>query len=103
MRATFSIIAAGTDVLNPVQGPAGGRTPREWKDKARGRLSLWGGGVDSQHTLPLGTVAEIEREVGRNVATLAEGGGYVFANIHNLLAEVSPEKIVALYHAAAAS
>lgn len=94
------IIQTGTDILNPVQWPAGSRTPRQWKDKVRGKMSLWGGGIDSQHTLPLGTLADVQREVARNVATLTEGGGYVFANIHNLLAEISPEKIIAIYRAA---
>jgi glucosamine 6-phosphate synthetase-like amidotransferase/phosphosugar isomerase protein len=35
------------------------------------------------------------------VAILAKDSGYVFANIHNLLADVPPEKIIALYRAAA--
>jgi len=95
------IVQSGTDILNPVQWPAGGRTPRQWKDRVRGKMSLWGGGVDSQHTLPLGTVDDVRREVARNVAELRTDGGYVFANIHNLLAEVPPEKIIALYRAAA--
>ena len=49
------IIESGFDIVNPVQWPAGGHSYREWKDKARGRITLWGGGVNSQHTLPLGT------------------------------------------------
>ena len=97
------IIQTGTDILNPVQWPAGGRSPRDWKDRVRRKMSLWGGGVDSQHTLPLGTIAEIEQEVARTVRVLAADGGYVFANIHNLLAEIPPEKIIALYRAAAAA
>jgi len=96
------IMATGTDILNPVQWPAGGHTLREWKDKVRGKMALWGGGIDSQHTLPRGTLADIEREVPQNVAALAAGSGYVFANIHNLLADIAPEKIIALYRAAAA-
>ena len=95
------IVESGTDILNPVQWPAGGHSPRQWKDKVRRKMSLWGGGIDSQHTLPLGTVADLEREVPQNVAALSEDGGYVFANIHNLLAEVSAEKVIALYRAAA--
>lgn len=93
------LIESGIDILNPVQWPAGGHTPAEWKAKAKGKLSFWGGGCNAQHTLPRGTIAEIEREVREVVPVLAEGGGYVFANIHNLLAEVSPEKIIALYRA----
>ena len=56
------VMEAGFDVLNPVQWSAGGRSWREWKDACRGRLALWGGGVNTQRTLPLGTVAEVERE-----------------------------------------
>jgi uroporphyrinogen decarboxylase len=95
------IVQSGTDILNPVQWPAGGHSPREWKDKVRGRVALWGGGVDSQHTLPLGTLAEVEAEVARTVPVLARDSGYVFCNIHNLLAEVPPEKVIALYRTAA--
>jgi uroporphyrinogen decarboxylase len=97
------LIESGIDVLNPVQWPAGKHTPREWKDKVRRRMSFCGGGVDSQHTLPLGSLEEIEREIAQTVPILAEDGGYIFANIHNLLAEVVPEKIVAIYRAAAAA
>jgi uroporphyrinogen decarboxylase len=97
------IMETGTDILNPVQWPAGGHTPQQWKDKVRGKMSFWGGGVDSQHTLPLGSIADIEREVAQNVATLSKDSGYVFANIHNLLSEVSPEKIIALYRTAGLS
>ncbi|MBS0662606.1 MAG: hypothetical protein JSR48_05035 [Verrucomicrobia bacterium] len=95
------IVASGTDILNPVQWPAGGHSPAQWKEKVRGRMALWGGGVDSQHTLPLGSVADVEREVARNVRILGDGGGYVFANIHNLLADIPPAKIIAMYRAAA--
>jgi len=97
------IMETGTDILNPVQWPAGGHSPQQWKDKVRGKMSFWGGGVDSQHTLPLGSIADIEREVAQNVATLGKDSGYVFANIHNLLSEVSPEKIIALYRTAGLS
>ncbi len=63
---------------------------------------MWGGGVDTQHTLPLGGVSDIEREVTEIVEYMAQDGGYVFCAIHNLLAEIPGEKIVALYRAAAA-
>lgn len=94
------IIEGGFDILNPVQWTAGGHSFREWKQMCRGRIALWGGGVDTQRTLPLGTVAEVEREVSEIVACFAGGGGYVFNSIHNILAEVAPEKIVAMYRAA---
>ncbi len=94
------LVETGTDILNPVQWSAGGYSAGQWKARVKGKMSLWGGGVDSQHTLPLGTVAEIEREVRATVAALAEGSGYVFCNVHNLLAEIPPEKVIALYRTA---
>lgn len=93
------LIESGIDILNPVQWPAGGHTPAQWKAKSKGKLTFWGGACNAQHTLPRGSIAEIQREVREVVPTLADGGGYIFANIHNLLAEVSPEKIIALYRA----
>lgn len=91
---------AGFDVLNPVQWTAGGHSYQEWKDRARGRLALWGGGVNSQGTLPLGSPAEVAREAGAVVEYMQRDGGYVFCNIHNILAEIAPENIIAMYQAA---
>jgi uroporphyrinogen decarboxylase len=93
------IIESGFDVLNPVQWSAGGHTYREWKDKARNRIALWGGSVNSQVTLPHGSLEDIQAEAQQVAGYLQQDGGYVFCNIHNLLAEVPPEKIIALYRA----
>ena len=96
------IIESGFDIVNPVQWPAGGHSFREWKDKARKRITLWGGGVNSQHTLPLGSVADVAREAAEVVDYMKQDGGYVFCNIHNLVAEIPPDKIIAMYRAAGA-
>ena len=97
------VIEAGFDILNPVQWPAGGHSPQEWKDKARGRLALWGGGVNAQATLPLGSEEDVACEARQTARILGEGGGYVFCNIHNILAEIAPEKVIAMYRAAVES
>ncbi len=91
---------SGFDVMNPVQWTAGGRSYKEWKDKARGKIALWGGGVDSQGTLPLGSVEDVEKQVAEVASYLAGGSGYVFNGIHNILAEIEPEKIIAMYRVA---
>ncbi len=93
-------IESGFDVINPVQWTAGSEGYRAWKDKTRGRMTLWGGGVQTQKTLPLGTLEEVEQEVNEVVNCLRQDGGYVFAAIHNLLAEIPGDKIVAMYRAA---
>ncbi len=97
------VIEAGFDALNPVQWCAGRHSYQEWKDKARGRIALWGGGINSQVTLPLGTVNDVEREVSEVVNYMKQDSGYVFCNIHNILAEIAPEKVIAMYRAADAS
>jgi uroporphyrinogen decarboxylase len=94
------IADSGFDILNPVQWPAGKHSYRDWKEASRGRIALWGGGVNSQVTLPLGTVEDVMAEVEEVVGVLGEGGGYVFCNIHNILAEIPPQKIIAMYRAA---
>lgn len=93
-------VESGFDVVNPVQWTAGSQGYRAWKDKARGRIALWGGGLHTQATLPLGTLEEIEQEVREVVDYMRRDGGYVFCAIHNLLAEISGEKIAAIYRAA---
>jgi uroporphyrinogen decarboxylase len=95
-----SIMACGFDALNPVQWSAGKASYGQWKDRVRGRMALWGGGVNTQTTLPFGTVQAVEREVRQVVPCLAQDSGYVFCAIHNLLAEVPPEKVLALYRTA---
>jgi uroporphyrinogen decarboxylase len=94
------VIESGFDILNPVQWPAGGHTYQEWKNKARRRIALWGGGVNSQATLPLGTVEDVRREVTDVSGFMKGDGGYVFCNVHNILAEIAPEKVIAMYQAA---
>ena len=91
------VIESGFDALNPVQWTAGGHSYQEWKDKSRNRIALWGGGVNAQQTLPLGTVEDVEREVAEIVAYMKQDSGFVFNGIHNLLAEVPADKIIAMY------
>jgi uroporphyrinogen decarboxylase len=94
------VIESGFDILNPVQWSAGGHSYREWKDKARNRIALWGGGVNAQATLPLGSMEDVSREVAEVTNYIAQDGGFIFCNIHNILAEIAPEKVIAMYRAA---
>jgi uroporphyrinogen decarboxylase len=94
------VIDSGFDILNPVQWSAGGHSYKEWKDRSRGRIALWGGGVNAQVTLPLGSVDDVETEVRDVVDCMSEDSGFVFCNIHNILAEIQPEKVIAMYRTA---
>jgi uroporphyrinogen decarboxylase len=91
------LIEIGVQVLNPVQTGARGMEPEKLKKRYGDRLSFWGGGVETQTTLPFGSVQEVEKQVEERIRLFAPGGGYVFASIHNIQSDVSPEKIRAVY------
>ena len=92
---------AGFDVLNPVQTSAAGMDPQTLADEFGDRATFWGGGVDTQHTLPFGTPDEIRKQVRERIRIFGQGGGFVFNPIHNVQAGVPVENLVALYEAVA--
>ena len=93
-------IEVGFDILNPVQLSARGMDPKALKARYGRDIAFWGGGVDTQRTLPFGKPAEVAEEVKRNIDALAPGGGFVFATVHNIQAGVPPENIVAAFDTA---
>jgi len=91
------LIEIGVDILNPVQTTAAGMDPLVLKEKFGRDITFWGGGCDTQHVLPFGSVEDVKKDVRQRLKIFAEGSGYVFTQIHNILPEVPPEKIVAMY------
>ena len=89
-------IEAGFDILNPVQCSAAGMDPQKLKQEFGKDLVFWGGGVDTQKTLPFGTPGEVYKEVRERIAIFNNGGGYVFNAIHNIQAN-SPVKHAAMF------
>jgi len=92
-------IDSGFDILNPVQCSATGMDPVELKQCHGDHIVFWGGGVDTQRTLPFGTPAEVREEVLRRCEILAPGGGFVFNAIHNVQAGTPVANIVAMVDA----
>ena len=91
------MIDAGWDILNPVQTSAANMDPAELKSKFGNKVTFWGGGVDTQHTLPSATPDAIRAEVAHNLSIFARGGGYVFNPIHNVQQGVPVENLLAMY------
>ena len=89
------LVDSGLDIFNPVQLSAGGMDARELKDKYGDRLTFWGGGVDTQRTLPFGTPEEVRAEVQERLEIFAPGGGFVFNPIHNVQQATPPENLIA--------
>jgi hypothetical protein len=94
-----SFIEAGFDIVNPVQCSAAGMEPAQLKRDYGSRLVFWGGGVDTQKTLPFGTPAEVREQVLRRCEIFAPGGGFVFNSIHNVQAGTPVGNIVAMIDA----
>ncbi len=92
-------ISSGFDVLNPVQWTAANMDPRMLKDKYGERIVFWGGGVDTQKTLPFGTPAQVRQEVLNACRIFAPGGGFVFNTIHNVQAGTPLENVTAMLEA----
>ena len=90
-------IDSGFDILNPVQCSAASMVPGELKKQFGDRVTFWGGGVDTQRTLPFGSPDDVRAEVRQRLATFGAGGGYVFNTIHNVQARVPVENVVAMY------
>jgi uroporphyrinogen decarboxylase len=93
-------IEIGIDILNPLQTSARNMDPEKIKRKYGKNLSFWGGGVDTQNTLPFGSIQEIRGEVQERMKVLGKGGGFVFGTIHNIQPDIPPEKIEAVFETA---
>ncbi len=93
------LIEAGLDAVNPVQTTCRGMDAAALKRDFGRDITFWGGGCDTRTILPRGTPEEIRRHVREQVAILRPGGGFVFQQVHNILADVPPENIVAMMDA----
>ncbi len=93
-------INAGFDVLNPVQCSAARMNPFDLKSKFGNRITFWGGGVDTQATLPFGSPQEVREEVRERIRAFGPGGGFVFNAVHNIQALVPAENVLAMYRTA---
>jgi len=93
------LIDAGFDILNPVQISAKYMDPVKLKKEYGRDIVFWGGGVDTQKTLPIGTPSQVKEEVKKLVDIFNSDGGYVFNTVHNVQANVPIENLVALVEA----
>jgi len=93
------LIDAGLDTINPVQISCAGMEPAVLKEKFGDRITFWGGGCDTQHVLSESTPAEVEKHVKEEAGIMKKGGGFIFQQVHNILANVPPENILSMFKA----
>ncbi len=92
-------IEAGFDILNPIQTSAEGMDPQKLVDKYGGRIIFWGGGVDTQQTLPFGKPEQVRRQVTKRVQIFNSKKGFVFSTVHNIQCNTPVENVLAMFEA----
>jgi uroporphyrinogen-III decarboxylase len=90
---------SGFDILNPVQCSARGMSEEILKQRHGDRITFWGGGVNTQKTLPFGTPEEVRAEVRHRCEVFSRGGGFIFNTIHNIQARTPVENVAAMVEA----
>jgi len=90
----------GIDALNPVQISADNMDPKELKEESGNRITFWGGGCDTQNVLGVKTPDEVAQNVRELVSIFKPGGSFVFNQVHNILGNVPPENVVAMFDTA---
>ncbi len=93
------LIEAGFDIINPVQTTCRGMEPEGLKRDFGRDICFWGGGCDTKQVLPCGSPQEVKEHVKRRLEIFMPGGGFVFNTVHNILPEVPPQNVVAMFEA----
>jgi len=94
------LIDVGVDVLNPVQTTAVNMEPERLKKEFGKYITFWGGGCNTRDVLPNKTPIEVKEDVRRRIEIFSKGGGFVFNQTHNILADIKPENVIAMLEAA---
>jgi uroporphyrinogen decarboxylase len=90
------LIEAGLDILQPVQTTCRDMEPERLKAEFGRDLCLWGGGCNTRDVLPSATTEQVAADVHARVSVFAPGGGFVFQQIHNIMADVPPQNVIAM-------
>lgn len=94
------LIDAGVDALNPVQISAENMNPRDLAREFGGKIVFWGGGCDTQDVLWRRTPVEVSAHVRELVGIWKSTRGVVFNQVHNIMGNVPPENVVAMFDTA---
>jgi uroporphyrinogen decarboxylase len=89
------VVKMGVDIVHPIQISAG-MDPVKVKREFGDQLTLYGT-LDITHTLPSGTLSEIEAEVSERMRTLKPGGGFIFCSTHTIQPDTPLEKVEYAY------
>jgi uroporphyrinogen decarboxylase len=94
------LIEIGVDILNPVQVNAKGMDSAELKKEYGDAITFWGGGVDTQGAFGSSNpqVFQVDNDVKNRIIDFKPNGGFIFAAVHNIQANVAVENIMAMWN-----
>lgn len=93
------LVECGIQMLNPLQVSANGMDPVELKRRYGDRLVFFGGSYDSVSNPPDRSYEAVYAEVKRNIEAFSQGGGYLFAGVHNLPGDIPRHHVKAILDA----
>jgi uroporphyrinogen decarboxylase len=93
------LVEAGYDVINPVQTSCRDMEPERLKREFGKDVCFWGGGCDTRSVINRGTPSQVKEHVKQRLEIFSPGGGFVFNTVHNILPEVPPQNVVAMFEA----
>jgi uroporphyrinogen decarboxylase len=91
------LIEAEVDILNPVQISAADMDPAELKREFGDKLTFWGGGCNTQNILGFSDEATVRQNTKDLTGIFKPGGGFVFNQVHNIMGNVPPQDIIAMF------
>ncbi|MDR0669070.1 MAG: uroporphyrinogen decarboxylase family protein [Treponema sp.] len=91
------LIEAGLDILSPVQISADHMDPMELKKAYGDRITFWGGGCNTQKILGFKDEETVRENTRMLSGIFKPGGGFVFNQVHNIMGNVPPQNIMAMF------
>jgi uroporphyrinogen decarboxylase len=93
------LIDAGYEILNPMQTNCRDMEPQKLKSEFGRDVTFWGGGCDTRCILNNGSAQQVREHTLERLKILSPGGGFIFNTVHNILPEVPPQNIAAMFEA----
>ncbi len=93
------LIDAGIEIFNPVQTNSRSMEPEFLKHEFGADCTFWGGGVETVGTLNVGSPEQIHDQIFERLDIMSKGGGFIFNTVHNIMPDVPPENVVAMFEA----
>jgi uroporphyrinogen decarboxylase len=73
--------------------------PKFLKEEFGDDITFWGGGADTRNVITRKSPEDVKKHITELLEIFTPGGGYIWNTVHNILPDVPPENIVAMFEA----